>query len=395
MAAVWLILVGADGSMAQTPPIYQFGEIVVTADGPRVVEEVTTVDVVTAEEIDRAGARTLDEALELLPGLQLRRGAEGIVLLDVRGLRARNVLLLLDGVPINASLDGLFDPTTLPLTAVARIELTRGASSVLYGPTGNAGVVDVVTRAAPPSNDAALLVEGGDPASTRVAGRASWRRGDLGLVVSGTFFETDGFDLSDDFESTALEDGGERLASDREDRSILLGLTSTPEDGTRWGVTLGYRGGERGKPPATEDFRTSIFAPRTRFERVDADTLSLHAGLSTELGRGLTLRPTAFVNRTESLTDGFDDATFSSQVAAGAFRQDATASTSGAGLQLAWRRPAGSLFTLGVDVRRERWRAEGFELVASDGGNGGGGNGGGGTGGGGTGGGGNGGGGNG
>lgn len=352
----------AQGSPAQATPIYQFGEIVVTADQPRVVEEVTTLDVVTAEEIERSGARTLDEALALLPGLQLRRGAEGVALLDVRGLRARNVLLLLDGVPVNSSFDGLFDPATLSLASVARIEVTRGASSVLYGPTGNAGVVDIVTRAAPETGDASLLVEGGTPGTSRVAGRGSWRRGDLGLVASGTFARSDGFDLADDFVPTALEDGGRRLASDREDRSLLLSLASTPERGPSWGLNLSYRGDERGKPPATEDFRVSDFAPRTRFERVESDTLSLHAGLSAEIGSGLVLRPTLFANRTESLTDGFDDDSFASQEGAGAFREDAVSEIAGAGVQLALDRPSG-LWTLGIDARRERWRAEGFEIT--------------------------------
>ncbi len=393
------ILIGsalAGAAHGQAPATYHFGQVVVTADRPRVVEEITTVDKITAEEIERSGARTLDEAIALLPGLQLRRGAEGISLLDIRGLRARNVVLLLDGVPLNSSFDGLFDPAALPLTAVARIELTRGAGSVLYGPSGNAGVVNVITRVAGDVPDGAVLLESGDPESSRVTGAASWRRGELGLLASGSYHRQDGFDLSDDFEASALEDGGRRLNSDRKDRSALFNLTSALGRDTSWGLTLGYRGSDRGKPPVTEDFRTSIFAPRTRFERVESDAFSMHAGLSKRFANGLLLRPSIFANRESSLTDGFDDATYETQAAAGAFREDATANVVGTGIQLALERPSGSLWTLGVDVRRERWRAEGFELstVTGGGGNGGGGDGGGRNGGGGNGGGGNGGGGN-
>lgn len=401
LSACAVLLVGsltAATAQAQAPSLYEFGQIVVSADRPRVVEEVTTVDKITAEEIERSGARTLDEALALLPGVQLRRGAEGTSLIDIRGLRTRNVLLLLDGVPLNSSFNGLFDPAGLPLNAVAQIELTRGAGSVLYGPSGNAGVINVVTRAASDAPDAALVLEAGDPESSRVTGTTSWRSGHLGFLASGSYEKEDGFDLSDDFEPSSLEDGGRRLNSDREDRSALFNLTSTPENGTSWGLTLGYRGTDRGKPPATEDFRTSIFAPRTRFERVESDSLSMHAGLSKPFDNGWTLRPSIFANRESSLTDGFDDGTYETQSAAGAFREDATSRVAGAGIQLALDRPSGSLWTMAVDVRRERWEADGFELTApaggGGGGNGGGGNGGGGNGGGGNGGGGNGGGGN-
>ncbi len=361
---------------AQDWAIYEFGEIIVTGDRPRVVDQVTTVDVVTAEEISRAGARTVDEAIALLPGLYVRRGAQGVSLIDVRGLRTRNVLLLLDGVPLNSSFDGFFDPATLSVENVAKIKLTRGASSVLYGPGGNAGVLNIMTRAAGDRTDASLHLERGSTGSSNLRGQASFRRGPLGIVFSGSLYNQDYFELSGDFEPTTLEDGGRRRNSDREDGSAFASLTFDVSEATSLGVNFNYRMGERGKPPITEDFRLSDFAPRPRFERVDYEAMSVHAALSHEVGGSLDFRAVLFLNQADELTDGFDDNSFSTQNAAGGFREDATAKTFGASLQLALRQGSRGLATLALDLREEQWDTNGFTVVSAGGGAGGGGGGG-------------------
>ena len=369
--AVAVMTVAASAG-AQTPPIYELGEIVVTGKRPRVVDEVATVDVVTAEEIARSGARTVDQAIALLPGLQLRRGAEGVTLIDVRGLRSRNVLLLLDGVPLNSSFDGLFDPATLPVEHVAQLKLTRGASSLLYGPGGNAGVLNIVTRAAGATDETSLHLEASSSDAWNLGAQAALRRGDLGVVVSGSYYDQDGFELAGDFEPTDLEDGGRRQNSDRQDLSAVASLTYDATEDTSLGLHVNYRAGERGKPPVTEDFRQSVFAPRPRFERVDHDALSVHAALSHDLGQSLTLRPALYFNRADELTDGFDDGRYATQTAPGAFREDATTSTIGAGLQLAITASPRGLTTLALDLREERWDASGFSVVSGGGGGGGG-----------------------
>lgn len=305
-------------------------------------------------------------------------------LVDIRGLRTRNVLLLLDGIPLNSSFDGLFDPATLSVENIARIKLTRGASSMLYGPGGNAGVLNIITRAAaaaktastPP--DVAVRVEAGASGSRDVRARANWRGGPVGLVATGSFFDQSSFQLSDGFAPTGLEDGGRRLNSDRRDASAFASATVDSTPTTRWGFNLGYRDSERGKPPVTEEARLSAFAPRARFERADQQAVSAHAALSRRVGDSWTLRPSLFFNRTDETTDAFDDARFATQAQVGALHEEAVSSTGGAALQIERRRGASGLLTLALDLRRERWEADGFEITAAGGGGAGGGGGGGG-----------------
>jgi hypothetical protein len=101
---------------------------------------------------------------------------------------------------------------------------------------------------------------------------------------------------------------------------------------------VSHREGELGKPPITVSNTDSDFANRVRYERAEYADVNIHGALSWQLSEQLSLRPTLFFNRRNEQTDGFDDAGYSSQVAAGAFSEDATTKITGGGLQLAHRR---------------------------------------------------------
>ena len=88
--------------------------VVVTGTLPG-VQAIGTVRRVTAADIARRGARTLDEAIALLPGVNIRTGGNGTPRVDLRGLVTRHVKLLINGVPLNSTYDGQFDPTTIPM----------------------------------------------------------------------------------------------------------------------------------------------------------------------------------------------------------------------------------------------------------------------------------------
>ena len=65
---------------------YPLGEVVVSAEEP-VSEASATLRRVSAEDIEAYGARTLDEAIALLPGVYVRLGGDGVPRVDLRGFR--------------------------------------------------------------------------------------------------------------------------------------------------------------------------------------------------------------------------------------------------------------------------------------------------------------------
>ncbi|MDT6962842.1 TonB-dependent receptor [Cupriavidus sp. SZY C1] len=104
-------------------------------------------EVVDRQEIERTHARTLKDALENVPGLQLREihGKSGYEV-TLQGMTSDQVLVLIDGLPISASTGSTVDVSQYLLTEVDRVEVVKGASSAQYGSSAMGGVINVITR---------------------------------------------------------------------------------------------------------------------------------------------------------------------------------------------------------------------------------------------------------
>jgi outer membrane receptor protein involved in Fe transport len=110
------------------------------------------VTVFTREEIRRLGMDYLHELLNLVPGYQSQRYSDMSTgsYYSSRGRRqgpnSREVLLLLDGRPMNdPRTNGPAFGTRLPLGQIERVEIIRGPGSAIYGSNAFTGVINVIT----------------------------------------------------------------------------------------------------------------------------------------------------------------------------------------------------------------------------------------------------------
>ena len=166
-------------------------------------------EVVTREEIERTHVRTLKQALENVPGLQMREvvGKSGYEL-SLQGLSADQVLVLIDGLPITASTSSTVDLSQYLLADVERIEVIKGASSAQYGSSAMGGVVNVITRRMPAGFGGTATVDVGSYGRQNDSGQSAnannrharfdlaggteeWRLGLSGDVVDDAGFGTD------------------------------------------------------------------------------------------------------------------------------------------------------------------------------------------------------------
>jgi hemoglobin/transferrin/lactoferrin receptor protein len=141
--------VAAVAAHADTPTVV-LDPVTVTAKGYEalIADTPRSVNVIEAEEIRRTQARTLGDLLRGQPGISL--AVDGSTGLDpiIRGLKRDQVLVLIDGVRINA----LQPPargslsTYVNVDLIERIEVIRGPNSVLYGAGAMGGVINIITR---------------------------------------------------------------------------------------------------------------------------------------------------------------------------------------------------------------------------------------------------------
>jgi iron complex outermembrane receptor protein len=119
-----------------------------------------STSVISHDEIMASGARSVEEALRLVPGLIVREKTNGNFDVHIRGndnlpphhmlLYSENsiTLVMIDGRPVYNYVHGGTFWETLPIgiTDIDRIEVVRGPSSALYGPNAVSGVVNIITK---------------------------------------------------------------------------------------------------------------------------------------------------------------------------------------------------------------------------------------------------------
>jgi iron complex outermembrane receptor protein len=156
LAALPLALAAAFPSFAQTQPatVTTLNEVLVTANratGPRESQPFGT-SVISAEDIQRAGAVTVNDAIMRILGVPGRQDlyGGGDYALDLRGFgttAASNQVVIVDGIRINEADLGGTRLAGIPIESVMQIEVIRGSGAVLYGEGATGGVIIITTKA--------------------------------------------------------------------------------------------------------------------------------------------------------------------------------------------------------------------------------------------------------
>ena len=172
----------------------------------------SSVTVITEEDIQRRGSRTLNEVLRTVPGFDVTpRGGPGQQsTIFTRGTNGSQTKVLLDGIPLNdsSSPNRAFDPANFLLDNVQRIEVIRGPQSTIYGSDAIGGVVNIVTRRGEGPTQVRTTHEGGSFGTYSQATTISGSTENFWYSLSGAWFTSDGFSaVSAGTESDGYENG--------------------------------------------------------------------------------------------------------------------------------------------------------------------------------------------
>lgn len=130
-------------------PTAHFDTITVTATktSKKLIDTPIPVTLITQQQLQQNHARTLKQALELLPNVNLRpiHGKTGYELI-MQGFAGDQVLILIDGLPITASTGSTVNLSQYLNVDVEQIEVIQGAASAQYGSSAMGGVINVITK---------------------------------------------------------------------------------------------------------------------------------------------------------------------------------------------------------------------------------------------------------
>lgn len=150
---LWLLLHSSTTFYAQitTDSIQKIDEVIIESQRMALAfhKQSHTISIVSASEIAQMPVTTLDGLLQHVSGIDIRRrGIKGMQSdLYIRGGNFNQVLLLIDGIPMNDLQTGHHIMNgTLPLENIERIEVIKGAASRIYGQNAMNGAINIITK---------------------------------------------------------------------------------------------------------------------------------------------------------------------------------------------------------------------------------------------------------
>jgi outer membrane cobalamin receptor len=227
--------------------IFTLDEIIVSATKTEETRRdiSSSVIVVDEDDIEGSAARSLGDLLCNEQGIDLRTygnygGASEEI--HIRGMGADGTQILLNGIALNSPSLGIADAAKISLNNIERIEVVKGAGSLLYGTGAMAGTINIITKR--PQKDVVDLKIGAGYGTNSTyeisAEQGMFLTDSLGYYLSATRRETDGFrsnsaldhkDVSINIVYNAEEGPDISLYGDYLDRDYGLPGVKTP-DGT-------------------------------------------------------------------------------------------------------------------------------------------------------------------
>ncbi|WP_082532830.1 TonB-dependent receptor domain-containing protein [Pelomonas sp. Root1237] len=157
-SAAALAMIGAlsaGSAMAQEASTEKLERIEVTGSRIKSVgaESSSPITSVGKEDISIKQPVAVEELVRGLPssypaiGPNMNNGSTGIASIDLRGIGSNRTLVLINGRRIvPATLGGVVDTNTIPVSLLERVDLVTGGASAVYGADAVSGVVNFITK---------------------------------------------------------------------------------------------------------------------------------------------------------------------------------------------------------------------------------------------------------
>ena len=334
---------------------FGLGQIVVTGRPPEGV--MIGSDTVGQEAIYDFNRLSLDDAASLIPGVTSGNsgGSRNERLIFVRGFNRFQVPLTVDGIRVYLPADNRLDYGRFLTPDIAEIQVAKGYVSVLNGPDGMGGAINLVTRK--PTKELEIEARG-----TLSLGREAEYGGYNVFGLVGTKHDRwyaqasyarnfqDHWDVAGGFNPTSIENGGHRDLSRTEDWRVNAKVGFTPNDTDEYSLSYTRQEGEKLAPLHITD---PIAAQRYwTWPAWNLD--SIYFLSTTALGDVATLKTRLYRNSFYNLLRSFSTAAEDTQVTPKAFNSPYHDKAYGGSLELGLDVSAIDRFTFAAQYRRDQ-----------------------------------------
>ncbi|WP_425059983.1 Colicin I receptor [Sporomusa carbonis] len=185
---------------------FDLDQVVVTATKTekKVKDVPAAVEVITKEDMDKKNIKRVADALTIVPGVYVRqtKGLMGSTdSITMRGFGSqKQILILMDGQPINDGYSGGVNLANIPTENIDRIEVIKGPASALYGSNAMGGVINIITKEKAKQETIARVGIGGQGTETRSI-YTSGSAGKLDYFITAQGTSADGYEAYEDYKT--------------------------------------------------------------------------------------------------------------------------------------------------------------------------------------------------
>lgn len=203
------------GALAEsTNTTINAGRIIVTAT--RQPDSIRTIagnpSVITAQDLADGHYTSVPDALQKEAGIFFRSYSDNPsqASADMRGFGDNSqgrVLVLVDGRRLNEADMAALNWSSVPLSAIDRIEVLHGPATTLYGDNAVGGVINIITSKGTDEPVVTLSASGGSHEQLEQNASVSGRTGDVGYTLAVDHQAADGYRERSRYENSSLYSG--------------------------------------------------------------------------------------------------------------------------------------------------------------------------------------------
>ncbi len=296
--------------------VFNLGEVIITNQHNK-----DTLNRVTSKAMESQNKMEVSKALNMLPGVSLTAsGPRNESMVSVRGFDLRQVPVYMDGIPVYVPYDGYVDLARFTTFDLAAVDVSKGFSSVLYGPNSLGGAINLVSRK--PSKkleydgSLGMINENGYRGNVNIGSKI----GKFYFQGGFSYLDRDSFRMSSNFVPTANENGGQRDNSYRTDQKISFKVGWTPTEKSEYAIGYINQQGEKGNPVYTGyDTQNSLLLKPRYWQWPNWDKESFYFISNSAFDDKNSFKTRLYFDRFKNTLDSYDDASYSTQTKPYAF----------------------------------------------------------------------------
>jgi len=226
--------------------VYKFEEVVVY--GKRYVRPPSMITEIDTTLLKVRNSSSVADILRMDTGIIVSTGTKGETRTSIRGFNSRDILVLVDGYPLNTGYYGKVDLSMIQAENIAKIKIVKGPASTAYGANTMGGVINIITKSVFQKPLIKINTEFGANQFYRINFIHSRSIGRFNYSIFAYRNHSKGFVLSKSFEPTIYEDGEIRDNSNYDKAGIYTKIGLNYSKNITLGLDLGAHWAEKGCP---------------------------------------------------------------------------------------------------------------------------------------------------